>query len=113
VDPITREGIFFALLSGEWAADMMASNDSRPHRRYHARVCDEIVTELARAARYKARFFNPSFTRLLVDALQQSAGVRGVMAKLVAGTQPYKTLKWALAQTAEFGLAWQVLRAKW
>jgi len=71
------------------------------------------VAELARAARYKAGFFHPSFTPLFMDALQQSAGIRGVMARLVAGTQPYRTLKWSLAQTAEFGLAWRLLRAKW
>ena len=31
------------------------------------------------------------------------------MADLVAGTQSYRGLKWRLAQTAEFGLAWKVL----
>jgi geranylgeranyl reductase family protein len=112
VDPITREGIFFALLSGEWAATMAAA-DSGAHRRYHERVCDEIVTELARAARYKAGFFKARFAGLVVDALAESSGVRDVMARLVAGTQPYSTLKWSLAKTAELGLAWRLLRAKW
>ena len=75
--------------------------------------CDEIVTELARAARYKAGFFRPRFAGLVVDALAESSRVRDVMARLVAGTQPYSTLKWSLAQTAELGLAWRLLRAKW
>jgi len=113
VDPITREGIYFALLSGQWAAETMASGGLQAHREYHARVGDEIVPELSRAARYKAGFFRPSFTRLLVDALEQSAGVRALMGSLVAGTQPYKSLKWSLARTAEVGLAWRLLRAKW
>jgi len=114
VDPITREGIYFALLSGEWAARAIAtSNGGPPERRYHARVQDEIGTELVRAARYKAGFFRPRFTGLLVEALAESAGVRAVMAGLVAGTQPYATLKWSLARTAELGLAWRLLRSKW
>ena len=113
VDPITREGIYFALLSGEWAAEALASSDDRAHCRYHERVADEIAADLALAARYKAGFFRPRFTGLLVDALAESPRVRRVMAGLVAGTQPYKTLKWALAGTAEVGLAWRLLRAKW
>jgi geranylgeranyl reductase family protein len=113
VDPITREGIYFALLSGQWAAEAIACSRPGADREYHSRVSDEIVPELARAARYKAGFFRPSFTRLMVDALEQSAQVRAVMASLVAGTQPYKSLKWSLARTAEIGLAWRLLRAKW
>ena len=113
VDPITREGIYFALLSGQWAADTLASSDAYAHRRYHEHVADQIVAELSRAAMYKAGFFKPRFTGLLVDALAESPRVRGVMAGLVAGTQPYKTLKRALLGTAELGLAWRLLRAKW
>jgi len=113
VDPITREGIYFALQSGQWAAETIASADGGAHHRYHERVRDEIVSELTRAARFKSGFFKPRFTGLLVDALAESPRVRDVMAGLVAGTQPYKGLKWALAQTAEVGLAWRLLRAKW
>lgn len=113
VDPITREGIYFALRSGEWAARAMTSSDAAADRRYHERVCDEIVGELSRAARFKAEFFKPRFTRLMVDALDASPRIRAIMARLVAGTQPYKTLKWSLLRTAEVGLAWRLLRTKW
>ncbi len=113
VDPITREGIYYALLSGEWAGQTLASTHRAALRRYHERVHDEIVPELTRAARYKAGFFKPRFTHLLTDALAESSRVREIMGRLVAGTQSYKSLKWALVATAEFGLAWRVLRAKW
>jgi flavin-dependent dehydrogenase len=114
VDPITREGIYFALLSGERAAQAIARADGTIARReYRERVREDIVDELQRAARVKAAFFRPRFTRLLVDALRESERVRRVMAGLVAGTQPYKTLKWRLARTAELGLAWRLLRSKW
>ena len=110
VDPITREGIYFALLSGEWAAQAAASTDSTPAR-YRERIHDEIGTDLARAARYKAGFFRPRFTRLLIDALRESAGIRGVMADLVAGRRAYSSLKWSLAKTFEAGLAWRLIRS--
>src|SRR2546422_5845440 len=53
VDPITREGIYFALLSGQWAADALLSDAANPSRCYAERVRDEIAAELARAARFK------------------------------------------------------------
>jgi geranylgeranyl reductase family protein len=109
VDPITREGIFFAIASGGWAADAILSG-SGDQRMYHARVHDEAAAELSRAARLKARFFQRRFTRLLVAALQDSAAIRSVMADLIAGEQPYRTLKWRLLKTLELGLAWKAAR---
>jgi flavin-dependent dehydrogenase len=103
VDPITREGIFFALASAEYAARALI--DRRSTADYASRVHDEILPELTRAARAKALFFRPAFTALLVRALRDSAAVRAVMADLIAGTQPYATLKWRLLKTFEFGLA--------
>jgi flavin-dependent dehydrogenase len=111
VDPITREGIFFALQSAVAAADALSSTAPAPDRQYTARVRDDIASDLARAARYKQGFFRPHFTRLLVDALQSSERIRGVMADLVAGTQSYRGLKWRLAGTLELGLAWKLLTA--
>jgi geranylgeranyl reductase family protein len=108
VDPITREGIFFALKSGEWAARAAMAAD--PSREYIARVHDEIAPELRRAAQLKAGFFKPRFSGLLIDALQHSDAVRGVMADLVAGRQSYEGLKWRLARTLQIGLAWRLLR---
>jgi len=110
VDPITREGIYFALASGEWAADALGGN--APDRTFAARVRDEAIPELARAARLKAGFFRPAFTGLMLLALQQSPAVGAVMADLVAGRQSYAALKWRLLRTLEFGLAWRVLRER-
>ena len=108
VDPITREGIYFALLSGQWAAEAVA--DGRFPRDYTARVRDEIAPELACAARFKAGFFRPAFMRLLVHALQRSATVREILVDLVAGRQSYLSLKWRLLKTLEIGLAWKMAR---
>src|SRR5439155_3128352 len=67
VDPITREGIFFALASGQWAAEALSSGNAAGH--YSARVRDEAGAELARAARWKAGFFRPRFTHLFNHAV--------------------------------------------
>ncbi len=107
VDPITREGIYFAILSGQWAAETLLAGASSTH--YAARVADEIGAELARAARLKAGFFRPAFIGRLMRALQQSGHIRGVMADLIAGTQGYQDLKWRLLRTLELGLAWRIV----
>lgn len=112
VDPITREGIFFALQSAAFAADaILSGQDADRARRYQQRVREEIVPELRRAARLKDAFFRPRFVRLLLDALASSHRVRRVMADLLTGAQPYQGLKWRLARTLEFGLAVKALRS--
>jgi flavin-dependent dehydrogenase len=111
VDPITREGIFFALRSAEAAAAAIAGSAAATI--YRDRVQSEVIGELARAARLKTGFFRPRFTTLLIDALQQSASIRAVMARLIAGTQSYRGLQWELARTLEIGLALRAIGLRW
>lgn len=108
VDPITREGIFFALLSGGYAADAIAQNGPAASA-YLTDLRRRVYPELRRAARLKRGFFTGAFTRLLVDALGRSRPVQDVMADLVAGRQPYGTLKRRLLATFELRLAWELL----
>lgn len=112
VDPITREGIFFALQSGLFAADALTRHSQRSLAEYDARVRAEIIDDLRIAASLKTRFFAPSFVALLTDALEASERIRSVMADLVAGAQPYRTLKRRLLGTFELGLAWKLLRQR-
>ena len=109
VDPITREGIFFALQSGGFAAESLIAQ-ADPARGYRQRLRDEIYPELLRAARLKARFYRPAFIGLLVHALQRSERIREVMGDLVAGEQPYESLRARLLKTCEFGLLWDLVR---
>ena len=103
VDPITREGIYFALASGDHAAESILGA-ADPSAAYHVRLRDTIYTELMLAARLQARFFRPSFCGLLVSALQRSARIRAIMADLVAGEQPYHSLRRRLLRTFELRL---------
>jgi flavin-dependent dehydrogenase len=113
VDPITREGIYFALQSAQYAADAVIDGSGRASRHYADRIRSEIVSDLAHAARLKAAFFDPRFSRLLVAALARSEAIRAVMGDLIAGTQSYRTLSWRLVKTMEVGVAWRLLRSMW
>jgi geranylgeranyl reductase family protein len=105
VDPITREGIFFALASGQAAADSLLRPD--PARAYAARIREDIHDELRRAARLKSRFFDRRFTSLMVEALRRSPRIQHVMADLVAGQQSYRGLRRRLLRTWELRLMWE------
>jgi geranylgeranyl reductase family protein len=111
VDPITREGIFFALQSASFAADAIAGASEDAERQYVEQMQAEVIGELRRAARLKDAFFRPQFTRLLIEALHRSAPIRNVMADLVAGMQSYRGLKWRLARTLEISYAAKALAA--
>ena len=109
VDPITREGIFFALVSAEAAADSLleAGNSAQA---YIERVRSLVYDELIRAARLKSRFFNPRFTSLLLRGLAESARIRDIMADLVAGRQSYRGLRRRLLGTMQLGLLLEMLK---
>ena len=107
VDPITREGIFFALTSGDYAAASLLEGRD-PATAYATRLRDTIYAELILAARLKARFYRPQFMALLVSALQRSARIRAIMADLVAGEQPYGTLRGRLIRTFEWRLMFEL-----
>jgi geranylgeranyl reductase family protein len=107
VDPITREGLYFALASSALAADSLMRE--RAADRYIDRVRRELHSELRKAARLKARFFHSAFTGLLLRALDESAQIRRVMADLVTGAQTYKGLRRRLLLTGECRLAAEYL----
>jgi geranylgeranyl diphosphate/geranylgeranyl-bacteriochlorophyllide a reductase len=111
VDPITREGIYFALRSGDLAADSLLSAGD-PAARFSVRIRADIHAELGRAARLKARFFRPHFISLLLRGLQSSAPIADVMGDLIAGRQTYRGLRRRLLSTLELRLMLDLYRQK-
>ena len=109
VDPITREGIFYALQSGTFAAGAIGGSASSAEQMYVDQMQAEVLGELRRAARIKDLFFSPRFTRLLLDAVGNSEPIREVMADLIAGIQSYRGLKWRLVKTLEIGYTMRAL----
>jgi geranylgeranyl reductase family protein len=111
VDPLTREGIYYALASGQWAADALMTDDPLgAGSRYADKVLSEIQPELARAARLSRLFFSSPFSALLVRALDESDGIRDVFVDLVGGHQPYRGLRRRLLATRQWSLALRAIR---
>jgi geranylgeranyl reductase family protein len=113
VDPLTREGIYYALQSAEMAAAVIAGGERSPAAAYRARVAASLIPELRRAAALKRGFFSAGFSPLVVQALSQSAAIRSVMRDLIGGRQPYIGLRRRLLATWRFDLALEVLRRGW
>jgi flavin-dependent dehydrogenase len=106
VDPLTREGIYYALLSGQWAADaLVATAGQRAASNYADRLLSDVQPELARATRLSRLFFTQAFSSLLVQGLEDSDAIRAVFVDLVAGVQPYRGLRRRLLATREWMLA--------
>jgi geranylgeranyl reductase family protein len=111
VDPLTREGIYYAMLSGQWAAEALARESSAQASSVYAeRVRSEILPELARAARLSRPFFTPAFASLLVRAIGESPAIRDVLTDLMTGVQPYRGLGRRLLATREWKMAGRVIR---
>lgn len=110
VDPLTREGIYYALLSGRWAAEALSATPGRAEAAYGERVRHEIYPELNRAARLSGLFFSAAFSSLFVTALQRSGPIRRIFVDLLAGTQPYLGLRRRLLATHEWRLAGRAAR---
>ena len=112
VDPLTREGIYYALLSAELAAAAI-SHERSPAAAYRARLEQAAIPELRRAAQLRRACFSAAFSRLLVQALRESGAIRAVMSDLIAGRQPYIGLWRRLLSTGGLSLALRVIKQGW
>jgi len=101
VDPITGEGLYYALRSGELCAKALLAGRAAEYR---ARLDDEILPELKLAARVSQRFysgkvFGESVLERMITFTQQSASFRELMSDLFAGIQGYRDLRARLYRT--------------
>jgi flavin-dependent dehydrogenase len=111
-DPITGEGIYYALRSARILADTL--REGLPASRYAERVLEDFGAELLTAARLHARFYAPGFTRRLVRFASRSRAIRTILTDLVLGDQGYEGLKRRLVRAAPrfaFEYATAALRA--
>ncbi len=95
VDPLTGEGLFYALRSGELLGRSLA--EGCPEK-YTAWVKAAFSAELEFAAKIVRRFYRGSFlgtavTTRLVQFMRRSAVFRQLMSDLFSGTQDYTSLK--------------------
>ncbi len=96
-DPITGEGICYALRSGQLLAEVMMSGGSP--RKYAEMAREEFGHDLMRAARLYKRFFAPGFTDRMLDYADRSPALSRVLVDLVLGKQDYMSLKKRLVMT--------------
>lgn len=90
-DPITGEGIYYALRSAEVLAETLRA-DASPAR-YPERALAAFGHELLKAAALRERFYAPGFAQRMVRYSVWSPAVRRVLADLVLGEQGYFGLK--------------------
>jgi flavin-dependent dehydrogenase len=96
-DPITGEGIFYALRSAQLLAETLLRDGSAA--RYPARALDDFGRDLLKAAALHARFYAPGFTPRMLRFASRSASIRRVLGDLVLGEQGYLGLKRRLLRT--------------
>lgn len=95
VDPITGEGLYYALRSAELCAQALLADKPEDYR---VRLQDEVLGELKLAARVSKRFysgqiFGDSVLEKIVSLTAQSKSFRDLMSDLFAGIQGYRDLR--------------------
>jgi flavin-dependent dehydrogenase len=95
VDPITGEGLYYALRSAELSAEALLSKQPMA---YQVALEEEILSELKLAARVSRRFytgqvFGESVLERMISLTRQSESVRDLMSDLFAGIQGYRGLR--------------------
>ncbi len=91
VDPITGEGIHYALRSGELAARALLEEGTLAG--YPDRLGADVLRELRIAHRYASRFYRHGFTRALIEVCRESPRMRRILANVLAGRQSYASLR--------------------
>ena len=95
VDPITGEGLYYALRSGELLANALIAEQPA---QYPARVRADFSGDLEFATRiaryvYRGRFLGGSVTTRMIQFIERSSTFRTLMADLFSGAQEYGGLK--------------------
>jgi flavin-dependent dehydrogenase len=101
-DPITAEGIYYALRSGQLLAEALKTEDADSY----AEACRiDFVSDFISGAEFFDRFYagnflGSSFINRMIQIASHSTTLRKVVNAFVAGQQPYRTLRTALLEKA-------------
>lgn len=101
VDPVTGEGIYYAIRSGDLAAQSVLSETLAPderHRLYSSALRREFLEDLAFGAGLAKRFFMQQFMFTtvpdrMIQFMRRSPSMTLIVQDLFAGTQNYLELK--------------------
>lgn len=95
VDPITGEGLYYALKSADLCASALVAGQPENYRHL---LEEDVLPELRLAARvsqrfYRGQIFGDSVLERMVFLTAQSASFRDLMSDLFAGIQGYRDLR--------------------
>ncbi len=101
VDPVTGEGLYYAIRSGDLAAQAILHDRVDPssrHNVYHSLLRREFLEDLAFGAGLAKRFFIQqimfsSVPARMIELMRLSPRMRDIVQDLFAGTQRYLDLK--------------------
>ncbi|HKY26543.1 MAG TPA: NAD(P)/FAD-dependent oxidoreductase [Pyrinomonadaceae bacterium] len=100
-DPVTGEGIYYALRSAELFAETFLTGKPLDYER---RWREDFGAELRRASQMRRRFYGnfwgAPFTERMIEFARGHRGIKRVLGELVAGDQGYTDLKKKLARSA-------------
>jgi geranylgeranyl reductase family protein len=100
-DPVTGEGIYYALRSAELFAEAFLEGQPQDYER---RWRGDFGGELRRASQMRRRFYGnfwgAPFTERMIEFARGHKGIKKVLGDLVAGEQGYVGLKKKLARRA-------------
>ncbi|HEY6121223.1 MAG TPA: NAD(P)/FAD-dependent oxidoreductase [Pyrinomonadaceae bacterium] len=100
-DPVTGEGIYYALRSAELFSESYLSGTPLE---YEKRWREDFGGELQRASQMRRRFYGnfwgAPFTERMIEFARGHRGIKRVLGDLIAGEQGYTNLKKKLARSA-------------
>jgi flavin-dependent dehydrogenase len=100
-DPVTGEGIYYALRSAELFAEAFLDGKAEAYeQRWRADFGGELRRASQMRRRFYGNFFGAPFTERMIEFAQGHRGIRKVLGELVAGDQGYVGLKKKLARSA-------------
>src|SRR5216684_7080715 len=100
-DPVTGEGIYYALRSAELFADAyLAGKPLDYEQRWRADFGKELQRASQMRRRFYGNFWGAPFTDRMIEFARGHRGIRKVLGQLVAGDQGYVNLKRKLARGA-------------
>jgi flavin-dependent dehydrogenase len=117
VDPITGEGLYYALRSGEVLAESLiackpAEYPARIRKAFSADL--EFATRIARRF-YRGRFLGGAVATRMIQFIDRSPTFRALMADVFAGSQDYCSLKrrlWAQCGTTLTEVVGSILKGQ-
>ena len=100
-DPVTGEGIYYALRSAELFSDAyLAGKPLDYEQRWRADFGKELQRASQMRRKFYGNFWGAPFTDRMIEFARGHRGIRKVLGQLVAGDQGYVDLKRRLARSA-------------